>query len=789
MQDQPENNFQPEAASLTPAVSKQDLRYILGILLLTIVVYHPMFFGIPVMPDTWERFEPWNTELGLDGPADPEIRDSNNDAILLYIPWNKFAHDELRAGRIPAWDPYCLGGVPLLQNHLVPVYYPVYALIAWLFSPLFIMGISGLIHTALLGMFFYLFLKEWLGNRFASWITASFLVITLLPAPHYQPWPITLAFFPAIWFHYERWLKHRSPWSGLWMSLCWAVPLLAGYPSLFFQLSLFTALWFFVRPGILEIENRPGWKEIIKILVWPFALGLGISMVQNLPTILASSESDRVIFKSSEELAKEFGWAIPAGEPWQEHVKRLLQPMLPFSFKANDFLNRGNVGIFPVIFALFGLIGWKRDDYPKYVAKIALFVAPFALIPVLNYAVYWLTRGILIDPNPPVEVLGFLIMMLMAVGVAEWHEIARLVKPVEIKFTSALVPTAVGILIAVLASIFIRRASFVPTGDPTVLTIGAALVIASAFLIDNRTRFRYASGAIIFFALLSAGTSGFVTCDYFSQHARNPMPENKLVESLNSLMDLEQDGNWGRVIRYTDGPVDVLSLDEQPYMFYPNLGTYFGIPDAFGYHNLVPKSRFELLREIQDEMVIERRGIVELTPPVDLMDERLFNLGVRYVITETEIESLTPTVEGEGFRIYDLYDQVKRYTPSLRASIIPSEDSGDSGNRIDIRRLDLPVIHIDEPGLFVVETNYEFDGLLVFNEGYASGWEVEVDGDDREIVVHERFSMGVNIDSDSHMVKFQYYMPGWKEGMSITILGLLAWILIGTFIAPSKKGK
>jgi hypothetical protein len=242
------------------------------------------------------------------------------------------------------------------------------------------------------------------------------------------------------------------------------------------------------------------------------------------------------------------------------------------------------------------------------------------------------------------------------------------------------------------------------------------------------------------------------------------------------------------MIRYTDGPVDVLSLDEQPYMFYPNLGTYFGIPDAFGYHNLVPKSRFELLSEIQDEMVIERRGIVELTPPVDLMDERLFNLGVRYVITETEIDSLIPTIEGEGFRIYDLYDQVKRYAPPRRVTIIPSVETVESGDRIDLRRLDPPLIHIDEPGCFVVETNYEFDGLLVFNEGYASGWEVEVDGEDREMVVHERFSMGVNIDSDSHMIKFQYYMPGWKEGMSITILGLLAWILIGTFIAPSKKG-
>jgi hypothetical protein len=782
-----EKTLGPEKLAIPPAFTRQDIIPVLSLLILLIFMYYPLMLGRPVMPDTWERFEPWNSDLGLSGPTDPAIAHSNNDAILLYVPWNKIAHDQLRDGHIPAWDQYCLGGVPLLQNHLVPVFYPVYALIAWLFSPLLILGVSGFFHTLIMAIFFYLFIKEWQDNRISAWASASFLIVSLLPAAHYQPWPITIAFFPAIWFFHERWLKHRNLWAGLWMSLCWSVPLLAGYPSLFVQLTIFTLVWFFVRTRMIDPVSRPDWKRIALIFTFPFILGLGISMAQNIPTLMASANSDRVVFKSSQELASDYSWAVPQNEPWQEHLKRLLQPILPVKFRSNDFLNRGNVGIIPFIFAMFGLTGWRRKGFPKSVVWMAMVVAPFALIPALNFAVYWITRALLIDPNPPLEVLGFLILMLSAIGVKRWIEIADLEKPVEIKFTTALVPTGVGIFIALIGSIFISRGSFVPTGDPTFMAIAAAGIIISAFLIDSEKHFSYAIGAISLCLVYSAIMSGtFVLSDFTSPNSINPMPETETIRALEKMVDTEHGGNWGRIIRYSNGPVDAMSIPDQSYTFYPNLGTYFEIPDAFGYHNLAPRSRFELLREIQPEMVIERRGIVAFTPPVDLSDQRLFNLGVRYVLSDSAIEGLIPLNENVDFPVYDLYGQVKRPTPPLRVRIIPSVETLESGETINIRRLPMPEIHLDEPGRFVAVADYEFPGLLVFNEGFAPGWSVNVDGDKCELKTYENFAMGVDIESGEHVVEFRYSMPGWKEGMTVTVTSLLIWIVIGVLIIPEK---
>ena len=43
---------------------------------------------------------------------------------LQFYPWRAFAFDELRAGRLPLWNPYNGGGAPLLANYQVAVLYP-----------------------------------------------------------------------------------------------------------------------------------------------------------------------------------------------------------------------------------------------------------------------------------------------------------------------------------------------------------------------------------------------------------------------------------------------------------------------------------------------------------------------------------------------------------------------------------------------------------------------------------------------------------------------------------------
>jgi hypothetical protein len=782
MPGQIENTSTNRHPEVNRALEFRDLAPILALIILTIALYYPLFIGIPIMPDTWERFEPWNTELGFSGPNDPSILHYDYDASLQYIPWNKMAHDSLRAGRIPAWDPYCLGGVPLLQNHLVPVYYPVYALIAWLFPPLFILSVSGFFHTLLMAIFFYLFLREWLGNRVASWAAASFLVVSLIPAPHHQPWPMTYSLFPVIWFFYERWLKHRNPWAGLWMALCWAALLIAGYPTIIIQFGLFTIIWFVVRAGMISRNFRPKWQASILILVLPIILGLGISMVQNIPTLLASRDSGRILGESSGEMATEYSGAIPHNESWQIVAKRFLQPMLPVRLGTNDTGIIGNVGIIAFIFALFGLTAWRKKDFPWQVLIIALIVAPFALIPAVNNASYMLVRAMFILPYPPYGLFGILILILSAVGVKHWIEIASSEKPTKFVFSIECLPVIIGILIAFAGSIFIGRESFVPNGNPIFLTIAAAVLIISAFFIRGRKQFNIAIGAIALCALYSALVSGtYVLADVPSPNARNPMPETEIFETLKNLTNPESGNGWGRIVRYSSGPVNVMSVTDQPYIFLPNIGTYFGIPDAFGYHNLAPRSRLELIREIQPETIIKRRLIAFFTPPVDLYDPRLFTMGVRYVITDSEIEGLVRKIESERFLVYDLYDQPGHDSPPHRVSFLRSSASLNPGEEINSIGQSVPVIMLDEPGHFIAETNYEYPGLLVFNEGYANGWTMEVDGVFRDYIVFDNFSMSIRLDGGGHRIEFRYYMPGWKEGMAVTSASLLLWIALGVW--------
>ncbi len=783
----------------TLPLSKADLGPLAGILLVALVLYAPMFFGRPVMPDTWERYEPWNSVLEYEGPLDERIANSNNDTILLYIPWNALAHRELNEGRIPAWDPYCLMGVPLVANHLVPVFHPIYALTAWLASPLFILGISGFVHTLIMGVFFYLFIREWLGSRLAAWLSASFLVVSLLPSPHYQPWPMTLAWFPAIWFFYERWLKHRNPWAGLWMALCWAGPFLAGYPSLTGQMSLFTAVWFLVRGQMMADENRPDWRSRLGILIWPFVLAMFLSAVQNVPTLMASMDSDRMLFKTSEDLAREASHVVPPNEPWQTHAKRLLQTFIPFKWRGNDFLNRGYAGFFPVFFALMSL-GWlRKKGYPVHVFWISLIVAPFALIPALNFALYWITRGVLIDPNPPLEVFGFLILMLMAVGVDfqckehalrlskcgdELHREDRKTgagaKGFHVGHGLALGSAVIALIIGV-----VRHESLLFGWGTAVFGLVAAgiLVALKGYKAERRRVYIFVTSMQMILLLQAVLMGLYLIPTYLLRST--PEPAMKATQSIIALRDFNnpaRGGEWGRMIRWHPEPVNVMLLDQQPYCFYPNLGTYFGIPDAFGYHNLAPKSRFDYLCKIQDEAILGHRGIPTYTDPVDPFDPVLERVGVRYILTIEPLSDHEPVYRGEGLYVYENPDAWPRvavvpldaieHEPTSEWSLTELPDNHAESE-------DFAEIVVDEPGHQVIRSGPESAGdrRLIINEGYSKGWRATVDGEELGVNRVNGILMGVTLPPGEHEVKLRYRIPGLLEGWIISCAAILFWVL------------
>jgi len=179
---------------------------------------------------------------------------------------------------------------------------------------------------------------------------------------------------------------------------------------------------------------------------------------------------------------------------------------------------------------------------------------------------------------------------------------------------------------------------------------------------------------VISFFLLSTASINRLYLESCTQFGA--MPETPAITALKDITDPSRGGEWGRIIRYHDGPINVMSMSDQPYTFYPNLGTYFGIPDAFGYHNLVPKERFEELRSIETGAVIERRGIVAFTERESLDDPRLKDMGIRYVLSDSQIDGLELLWSTENFYIHDLGHKVVKPVdvvyemPGLKQGII-----------------------------------------------------------------------------------------------------------------------
>lgn len=71
-----------------------------------------MHEGLVLSNDVKSRFWPWAPALGvrrLDAPA-------LSDPVWQFVPWLQLARREIAAGRLPLWNPYQDGGVPLLGN-------------------------------------------------------------------------------------------------------------------------------------------------------------------------------------------------------------------------------------------------------------------------------------------------------------------------------------------------------------------------------------------------------------------------------------------------------------------------------------------------------------------------------------------------------------------------------------------------------------------------------------------------------------------------------------------------
>ncbi|MBI5356996.1 hypothetical protein HZB78_05325 [Candidatus Collierbacteria bacterium] len=125
--------------------------------LIWLIFSYPFFFRgrIPAPLDFLVDFySPWEQYYNL-----PVKNSSLSDVVSQIIPWKLFNAQELKAGRIPIWNSYNLGGTPQLGNWQSGVFYPTTLLflvlpetMAWSFHIL--------LQPLLAGLFMLLFLRS-----------------------------------------------------------------------------------------------------------------------------------------------------------------------------------------------------------------------------------------------------------------------------------------------------------------------------------------------------------------------------------------------------------------------------------------------------------------------------------------------------------------------------------------------------------------------------------------------------------------------------------------------------
>ena len=150
-------------------IKKQFLKSYLAFLLIWLIFSYPFFFRgrIPAPLDFLVDFySPWEQYYNL-----PVKNASLSDVVSQIIPWKLFNAQELKAGRIPIWNPYNLGGTPQLGNWQSGVLYPT-TLLFLVLPEMVAWSLHVLLQPLLAGLFMLLFLRSLSLSQISSLLGA-----------------------------------------------------------------------------------------------------------------------------------------------------------------------------------------------------------------------------------------------------------------------------------------------------------------------------------------------------------------------------------------------------------------------------------------------------------------------------------------------------------------------------------------------------------------------------------------------------------------------------------------
>ncbi|MEC8653488.1 MAG: hypothetical protein VXY92_13100 [Planctomycetota bacterium] len=264
----------------------------LALLLLPLVWLWPCTFGDRYfVPYDVNQFAPV-----ANAATDAELAAAREGANLdvtevpvWFLPELELARDELRAGRLPTWNPHARAGAPLHAHGLIGLCYPPNLVALFSEDPAARLGLVAWINLALGGLLAFGLLRQ-LGLGVAgAFVGAAMFELSGPMAANSFFW-MRLASY--VWLPGVLWAMARvadddetRPLPIVALAACFAMTWLGGFPPFAATTTVFAGMWYawLVAAGAARGGGRVAARHAARLLA-----GLGLGAVMSLPQVLPS---------------------------------------------------------------------------------------------------------------------------------------------------------------------------------------------------------------------------------------------------------------------------------------------------------------------------------------------------------------------------------------------------------------------------------------------------------------------------------------------------------------------
>ena len=667
--------------------------------------------GIPSPAATLAQHAPWQGTIDPAAPAagNPNLR----DLTWQVQPWLLFLRHEMRAGRLPFWDPHQFSGSPYWSNGSGAPLFPLHLLFALL--PLQLGWILLPWLRVVLGGCGAWFLARELGaSRPAALLAALVFPLSgMITSFLLFPMGNTHALVPWVLLAVERLAAGKGSWPGL--ALAGGLQMLGGHP----ETPVFTAL----LAGVYLLARGSGRP----LVAWgKFAAGWAvaglISAIQLLPLYLTLTGSGKW-------LQTERAPAAPLAEVAAVLLRLVLPDLFgnpaegtwwgPYNFAATAIY----AGALTLMFAIAGLAAAREDRRWRAVAVMTLFslLAAYHLfgfrqlllaLPVINRGLHhYLKFGL---------ELG--LALLAAAGCDRWLAGKGRGLLAGAGLTLGLLAVAWGWFGGGL------RAHGLAGGQAAWTAAIAALAILLSLSLLLPAGRRWSAWPLLPALLL---------IDLTAAHSRtNPgLSGAKLYPVTGAVRFLQ-----GR-------PERVAGMGEA---LHPDAAMVYGLYDVRG-DSPVKLQRYE---EVYGEM--GRADPVYFHPVERWSSPWLDRLGVRWVLSGPSEEA----PPGLGWKLAYAGRDARVWERPGAIPLARLEGGGEA--RVE-RRL---------PGEWRVAWESPVPDRLVIAETWDPGWKATVDGRPVAIEPRDGILMTVPLPAGSGSAELRYHPAGFTLGMMLSLLGL-----------------